>query len=328
VNRIMEGNSPKVSVIVPIYNVERFVKRCAESLMRQTLKDIEFIFVDDCSSDNSIVVLDRVIKEYPNRNVSVLKQPVNSGVSVARALALSKATGKYIGFCDSDDWMDIDMYEKLVELAEHSSADIVGCGFIQHTKTQIVECRFPSRCDDKKYVFSFSYFGGIFGALWNKLIRRDFFIQYDKKMWKGITMWEDSCMLIPLRLHSSKTIFLDECLYHYNVNTNSMTTIFSMKKINDAIEATRRLEHYFQTEGFDEEAYDIIRCLKISSKEVLLRFPEEEYVRMWKNIFPEAKWYITHYPHWTLPLKIRALLVTFLPVSIGVKLLRLKKKLA
>lgn len=152
--------------------------------MRQTLEDIEFIFVDDCSSDNSIVVLDRVIKEYPNRNVSVLKQPVNSGVSVARALALSKATGKYIGFCDSDDWVDIDMYEKLVALAEHSSADIVGCGFIQHTKTQIVECRFPSRCDDKKYVFSFSYFGGIFGALWNKLIRRDFFPNTTKRCGK------------------------------------------------------------------------------------------------------------------------------------------------
>ncbi len=319
-------NSPKVSVIIPIYNVERFIKRCAESLMKQTLNDMEFIFVDDCSSDNSIDILKRIVEEYPNRNVSVLKQPVNRGVSAARELALSKATGKYIGFCDSDDWVDIDMYEKLVKLAELSSADIVGCGFILHTRNKIEECKFPSNHDNKGFIFSPHCFGGIYGALWNKLIRRDFFCLYDKKMWKGIAMWEDSCMLTPLRLHSSKTVFIDECLYHYNVNTNSMTTKFSIKKVNDAIEATKRLEYYFLTEGLTEEAASLVSFLKIASKEVLLRFPRKEYIRMWKKIFPEAKWHIMQYPNWGGGLKARALLVTFLPISLGIKLLKIKKK--
>lgn len=138
-------------------------------------------------------------------------------------------------------------------------------------------------------------------------------------------MWEDSCMLIPLRLHSSKTIFLDECLYHYNVNTNSMTTKISIKKINDAIEATRRLEQYFQTEGLLNETSTLLHFLKIASKEVLLRLPQKEYVRMWKKTFPETKWYIMHYPNWSFFLKLRALLVTSLPVSIGVNLLKLKR---
>lgn len=322
----MKEKNSKVSIIIPIYNVERFIKRCTESLMKQTLNEIEFIFVDDCSSDNSIAILNQIVEEYPHKNVSILKQPVNKGVSAARELALSKATGKYIGFCDSDDWVDINMYEKLVELAEQSSADIVGCGFIQHIQNKVEEYRFPSSYDNNNYIFSFYHFGGIFGALWNKLIRRDFFYQYDKKMWKGITMWEDSCMLIPLRLHSSKTIFLDECLYHYNVNANSMTTKFSIKKTNDAIKATRRLEHYFQTEGLLKEASTLVRFLKIASKETLLRFPEKEYVKMWKKTFPETKWYIIHYPNWGFLLKIRALLVTFLPTAIGVNLLKFKKK--
>lgn len=278
---------PQVSIIIPVYNVAPFIEKCARSLLEQTLENIEFIFIDDCSPDNSIEILKRVIEEYPNRNVSILKQTVNKGVSAARELALSKATGKYIGFCDSDDWVDVDMYEKLVELAEKASADIVGCGYILHTENKVEEYRFPMNSDNRNSIFSFHCFGGIYGALWNKLIRKDFFHQHDKEMWKGITMWEDSCMMIPLRLHSSKTVFLDECLYHYNVNVNSMTTKFSMKKVNDAIEATRRLEHYFLTEGFAEEAATLVSFLKIASKEVLLRFPEKEYVRMWKNTFPD-----------------------------------------
>lgn len=317
---------PQVSIIIPVYNVAPFIEKCARSLLEQTLENIEFIFIDDCSPDNSIEILKRVIEEYPNRNVSILKQTVNKGVSAARELALSKATGKYIGFCDSDDWVDVDMYEKLVELAEKASADIVGCGYILHTENKVEEYRFPMNSDNRNSIFSFHCFGGIYGALWNKLIRKDFFHQHDKEMWKGITMWEDSCMMIPLRLHSSKTVFLDECLYHYNVNVNSMTTKFSMKKVNDAIEATRRLEHYFLTEGFAEEAATLVSFLKIASKEVLLRFPEKEYVRMWKNTFPDRGGAIMHHPGWSFLLKIRALLITLLPISIGVNILKLKRK--
>lgn len=167
--------------------------------------------------------------------------------------------------------------------------------------------------------------GGIYGALWNKLIRKDFFDFASQDLWKGLSMWEDSCILIPLRLRSSKTIFLDDCLYHYNVNANSITTKFSMKKVNDAIVATRRLEHYFYTESLSNEASSLINYLKIASKEVLLRFPKKENVEMWKGVFPESKWYIMHYHPWNFILKTRALLVSLLPITIGVQLLKLKK---
>ena len=317
---------PKVSVIIPVYGVEPFIERCARSLFEQTLEDMEFIFGDDCSLDKSVEILNQVVSEYPDRNVSVWKQPINSGVSAVRELALSKATGKYIGFCDSDDWVEPNMYEKLVEAAEVQDADVVGCGFWEHSIVGITEHTFSHRDDSREIILSPYFFGGIYGALWNKLIRKDFFDFASQDLWKGLSMWEDSCILIPLRLRSSKTIFLDGCLYHYNVNANSMTTKFSMKKVNDAIEATRRLERYFHTEGLAGEASSLINYLKIASKEVLLRFPKRENVERWKGVFPEVKWQVMYYPHWNFFLKIRALLVSFLPIRMGMLLLRLKKK--
>jgi glycosyltransferase involved in cell wall biosynthesis len=315
----------EVSVIIPVYNVAQYIERCARSLFEQTLEKIEFIFVDDCSTDNTMDILSKVIKDYPNRNNLILIQPINRGVSAARELAISKATGKYIGFCDSDDWVEPEMYEKLLKTATEHNCDIVGTGYWEHYKNNKKKCTFYHQTDERGIIFSPYYFGGIYGALWNKLIKKEFFDKNSKDLWKGITMWEDSCMLIPLRLNSSKTIFINECLYHYNVNTNSMTTKFSMKKVSDAIEATKRLELYFKKEGLSNDASELIKFLKIASKEVLLRFPQKEYVKMWKETFPETKWYIINYPNWNFILKVRAILVSFFPLFIGTHLLKIKK---
>lgn len=315
----------EVSVIIPVYNVAQYIERCARSLFEQTLEKIEFIFVDDCSTDNTMDILSKVIKDYPNRNNLILIQPINRGVSAARELAISKATGKYIGFCDSDDWVEPEMYEKLLKTATEHNCDIVGTGYWEHYKNNKKKCTFYHQTDERGIIFSPYYFGGIYGVLWNKLIKKEFFDKNSKDLWKGITMWEDSCMLIPLRLNSSKTIFINECLYHYNVNTNSMTTKFSMKKVSDAIEATKRLELYFKKEGLSNDASELIKFLKIASKEVLLRFPQKEYVKMWKETFPETKWYIINYPNWNFILKVRAILVSFFPLFIGTHLLKIKK---
>lgn len=217
------------------------------------------------------------------------------------------------------------MYEKLLKTATEHNCDIVGTGYWEHYKNNKKKCTFYHQTDERGIIFSPYYFGGIYGALWNKLIKKEFFDKNSKDLWKGITMWEDSCMLIPLRLNSSKTIFINECLYHYNVNTNSMTTKFSMKKVSDAIEATKRLELYFKKEGLSNDASELIKFLKIASKEVLLRFPQKEYVKMWKETFPETKWYIINYPNWNFILKVRAILVSFFPLFIGTHLLKIKK---
>lgn len=122
--------SYKVSVIIPVYNVEKYIERCARSLMEQTLDEIEYIFIDDCSSDNSVSILEVVISDYPERqkSVSIYKQPFNGGQAKARNKGIELAKGEYISFVDSDDWIDNRMLETLYENAQKNRADISCCG--------------------------------------------------------------------------------------------------------------------------------------------------------------------------------------------------------
>ncbi len=319
-------NAPEVSIIVPFYKVERYIEKCASSLMQQTLEDLELIFVDDCGGDKSADILQKVIDRYPTRDVKVLKMEQNSGVSMARARGVEMAKGDYIGFCDSDDWVDKDMYQRLYESAVQYDADIVGCGFVEHKEGRVTLIRFDSEEDKEDKVFSFSHFGSVYGALCNKIIRRDFFLKHNVYLGDGLAMWEDSLTLIPLRLKSKKTVLVQDCLYHYNVNENSNTMRFSLKKVQDSIEATKRLEKYFQEEGYHTESALLVNFLKINAKEVLLRFPTKENLQMWRDTFPESQSTIWKYPQWNMLLKLRAYLVSVLPFDLALMVLRWMRK--
>ena len=111
---------PKVSIVIPIYNVEKYIIKCAKSLFEQTLDDIEYIFVNDCTPDNSIKVLLEVLEQYPNRKqqVKIITHKINLGAAIARKNGILAATGKYIIHCDGDDWTAPDMYQRLYEKAE------------------------------------------------------------------------------------------------------------------------------------------------------------------------------------------------------------------
>ena len=111
----MTNTQPKVSVIVPIYNVEAYIERCAISLFEQTLDDIEYIFVNDCTPDNSMMILSEVLSRYPQRKeqVRIINQPKNQGAAKAREDGIKEARGEYIIHCDSDDWVDKNIYQLL-----------------------------------------------------------------------------------------------------------------------------------------------------------------------------------------------------------------------
>ena len=123
-------NKPSISVIVPIYGVEKYIERCARSLFKQTISDrCEYIFVNDCTKDRSIDVLQRVIDEYPTLKINILHHSQNKGLAGARNTGLDYASGKYIAHVDSDDYVDEDMLEALYNRAESEGCDIVWCDY-------------------------------------------------------------------------------------------------------------------------------------------------------------------------------------------------------
>ena len=122
----------KVSVIVPVYKVETFIERCIRSLMEQTLQDVEFVIVDDCSPDNSISIAQAVIQDYPGRKeqVKLIRHNVNQGLPAARNSGLTVASGEYVFHCDSDDFVEPAMLEQLYRAAKDEKADIVWCDWM------------------------------------------------------------------------------------------------------------------------------------------------------------------------------------------------------
>lgn len=120
-------DTPKVSVIIPIYNVEKYIDRCARSLFEQTLEDIEYIFIDDCTPDKSVDILESVLKEYPHRipQTQIIRLPKNIGAANVRKKGILLATGEYVIQCDSDDWVEKDMYELMYNKALSEDLDMI-----------------------------------------------------------------------------------------------------------------------------------------------------------------------------------------------------------
>lgn len=112
-------STPKVSVIIPVYNVEPHIERCARSLFEQTLEEIEYIFVNDCTPDASMRILQNVLENYAQRKnqIIIINQPYNMGAAKAREIGIKAASGEYIIHCDSDDWVDKEMYRTMYEKA-------------------------------------------------------------------------------------------------------------------------------------------------------------------------------------------------------------------
>ena len=127
----------KVSVIIPIYNVKSFIGRCAATLMQQTLDEVEYIFVNDATPDESMDVLKSTLQQYPERlqQVKILTHEINKGLPEARNTGLKIATGKYIYHCDSDDFMEPNTLKQLYETAEREKADYVW-DYIEYQNTQ------------------------------------------------------------------------------------------------------------------------------------------------------------------------------------------------
>ena len=131
---------PKVSIIVPIYNSEKYMEKCIDSILNQTLNDIEIILVNDGSTDSSLEIAERY--KQRDKRVIIINQ-INSGPSIARNNGIKIATGKYIGFVDSDDYIEKTMYEKLFEVADNNKVNVAMCNyneiFLYDNKKQVVK---------------------------------------------------------------------------------------------------------------------------------------------------------------------------------------------
>lgn len=276
-----------ISVLIPIYNVENYIERCARSLMEQTLKaGIEFIFVNDGSSDKSIVILERVICDYEDRKdqVRVIHQPSNMGLSNARLRGLKEAKGKYVINCDSDDWVETDMYETLLKVAEATDADIVVSDFYQEfsDKQKIEHYEAKSNVDA-----ILTKNGNYWWCTVNRLVKKSLYTDNSIYPIPNINMLEDVCVMMRLYLFAKKIEYVPKPLYHYDrTRENSlMHQAYSTQKLLERKRCIDFLSEFFKQHDFDFN--DIYNLYKINIRDSFLLQTPPNWIE-WKNCYPEV----------------------------------------
>lgn len=205
-----------VSVLVPVYKVEGYIERCARSLFEQTYPNLEYVFVDDCSPDDSIQILHRVIKDYPNRekNVLIVRHDRNRGLASSRNSALDNASGMFVCAVDSDDWLELDAIEKLVKKQQETSADIVAGNMIMHTNDGD-QPFFETKCNSKEELVLLQLQKSWDHTVCRKLIRRSLFEDHGIRCLEGCDMTEDRYQMAQLTYFADSYAQIDDLIYHY-----------------------------------------------------------------------------------------------------------------
>jgi glycosyltransferase involved in cell wall biosynthesis len=222
---------PAISIIVPVYNISRYLRECVDSVLCQTFHDIEVVLVDDGSTDYCPQICDAYAKQ--DSRIRVVHK-TNGGLVSARKAGLKAATGKYIGYVDGDDWIEPDMYEKMYQIITEWDVDIVMCGRYEDTSDvhRAVYQGIPEGCYDKaamqkeiypRMMVNMAFFEwGIFPGVWDKLFKRECLEPFQMKVHEEIVMGEDAACAYPCLLNVQSIYVMQECLYHYRQTTSSI----------------------------------------------------------------------------------------------------------
>jgi glycosyltransferase involved in cell wall biosynthesis len=281
-----------LSVIIPVYNVEKYIPRCARSLFGQTLEDVEFIFVDDCSTDGSVRALQATLELYPERipQTRILSHQENGGVSKARNTGMSAAEGDYVYHCDSDDYLEKDMLERLYDFARESGYDIVWSDwYLSYPVTE----RYMSQ---PRYASAGEALAGILSGemkfnVWNKLFKACLFTDNGIRFPEGHPMGDDMTV-IRLFACAKDVGYMPVAFYHYaRTNDASYTRARSAARFDDifynADQTISFIREKFHTK-YDRE----LMFFKLDTKYPFLISDDRMMYRIWKGHYPEADRYI------------------------------------
>lgn len=224
----MADNNIKYSIVVPIYNVQRFLEECVESLINQTYRNIEIILVDDGSPDNSPMICDEYAKK--DERITVIHKP-NGGLVSARKAGAKATTGSYVFCVDGDDYVSLDMVERVDEIVRKTAPDVVCFGFFRNNQDNPLKVKFPYGLYDRnqiiKQIFphliedkNAKYFPN---NLCGKAIKRDIYISEQLLVDDKIKIGEDLVCTKPIISKISSLFIMEECLYFYRINNCSMT---------------------------------------------------------------------------------------------------------
>lgn len=216
-----------VSIVVPIYGVEKFIVQCARSLFEQTYENIQYIFVNDCTKDNSVISLKEIIELYPDRKsqVLIIEKEKNEGQSLARKTGMQYVKGEYVMLLDSDDWVETTMVEQMLNAIVAEKTDVVYCDYFKNSDTQT-----PINCieisNTKEYIKNMFLLRAP-AQTWNKIYRTELF---DEVEFPVKSMHEDLYINLQVMSYAKSVSHLKRNFYHYRNNPNSITHNYPLEQ--------------------------------------------------------------------------------------------------
>ena len=287
-------NVSKVSVIVPVYNASTYLEQCLDSLVRQTLSDIEVIIINDGSTDTSRDIVMRYIKQYPH--IYYVERD-NKGISYTRNQGMKLARGKYIMFLDSDDYLHEQACEKMYQAIEATSSDVVVCDYEKFSSSTKKEWKIPTfnptiLKEEPRLLFDVN------SSPWNKIYRRHFLMENEILFPEGLK-YEDAYFVLKVLCLASKISKLDESLLYYRVHPGSETTSMNAK-VFDIFKILEMIEQEVKAINPNEQLYQYLEFFVINRLTVYnLQQAYQKDENIADQFIHDSFTYLnTHYPQW------------------------------
>ena len=235
-----KNSSPEVTIIIPVYNAEKTLVRCLDSVLNQTINNIEIITINDCSKDESLNILRKYEKKY--KNLIVINNEVNLGPAASRNKGLDIAKGKYIGFVDSDDYVDTNMYKKMSSYM-NEKVDLVTCSRYRTTKKMKKEIINRTNATDPKELSKISNYTA------DKLFKNSIIKEHNIRFPNKYRYAEDFYFLTVYRCYSKKMKVIEDPFYHIDYNPNSITNSYNTNILN-IVEVLKDLKEFLEENNF------------------------------------------------------------------------------
>ncbi|MCQ2076874.1 MAG: glycosyltransferase [Bacteroidaceae bacterium] len=299
----------KLTIIIPVYKVEKYIEKCARSLFEQTLSDIEYIFVDDCSPDRSVEIIRGLIEIYrlrfaeERKVVRIESMPTNSGQAAVRRHGMLLASGEYVIHCDGDDWVDTDLYEKMYNKAKEDGADVVMCDFVyEYSKKQVIR-KLREIHETGKQIVQSQWQTPMHFSLCNKMVKKSLHEISMVYPIEGVDMWEDNCVMYRLLYYVGKVSQIRNSYYHYNKNNQiSLSASYGNKAINQMIKCSEIVSDFYHNKIDANDYKETVLFLKYYAKLSLITDSYEK-LRTYNRIFPESNCMIKYIPYSTFSTK-------------------------
>lgn len=276
-------SQPQVTIIIPVYNANRYISRCLDSIIAQNFDAFHVLLIDDGSTDYSL----DICNNYANKDSRIkVFHKENEGVSIARQYGLDKVTTPYFIFCDSDDYVEPDYLEKLYDAIHVNCADMAICKYIEEYENCTIIPDLPET-DINGLIHNFLN-DKVWGITWNKLYRTEIAKKYNIRFIPGLQMWEDLAFTIDYLLQVQKIAFIQKPLYHYVMyNASSITRHENFKKKNDRIIAIRHIEQSMSSANVENVFHESLVIDKYHIISLTYKGYGKQRREYFLNAFPE-----------------------------------------